>query len=397
MKLSFCMIVRDEAQRLARCLLSVRSIVDELIVLDTGSTDDTIEIANAFGAQVHTFQWCNDFSAARNESLKYAQGDWVLVLDADEVLVPDIIPDLQSAIECEQHLVVNLVRQEVGAAQSPYSLVSRLFRRHPDIWFTRPYHAMIDDSVTALLERESHWQVKYLAEIAILHEGYQADIIAGRDKLNKACNMMEKYLATHPNDPYVCSKLGALYVQMGDSEKGLELLEHGLKFVQNDVSTQYELHYHLGSVYAELNVLDKARQHYRKAIRQSILPKLKLGAINNFGSLLKDQGDFETARSLFQLSIQVDPTFAIGYYNLGATLKAMNQFEDAIEQYLNAIDLDPNYAEAYQNLGVVLLKIGQVSESIAAFQHAIALHEQNHSPEADRLRQGLRDMGLWNP
>lgn len=396
MKLSFCMIVRDEAERLARCLSSVRSIADELIVLDTGSIDDTIEIAKSFGAQVHTFQWCNDFSAARNESIKYAQGDWVLVLDADEVLVPEIIPDLQQVIESEQHLVINLVRQEVGAAQSPYSLVSRLFRRHPEIWFTRPYHAMIDDSVAALLAREPDWQIGYLSDIAILHEGYRADLIAGRDKLNKACNTMEKFLATHPNDPYVCSKLGALYVEMGDSAKGLELLERGLKFVKDDVSTQYELHYHLGTVYTELNALDKAKQHYRKAIRQPVLPKLKMGAINNFGTLLQDQGDFEAARSLYQCLLQIDPTFAIAHYNLGATLKAMNQFEDAIEHYLKAIDLDPNYAEAYQNLGVVLLKIGQVPQSIEAFQHAIALHEQNGSPEADRLRQGLRDMGLWN-
>ncbi|MGG6268798.1 tetratricopeptide repeat protein [Leptolyngbya sp. AN03gr2] len=393
MQLSFCIIVKNEEENLPRCLASVQDFVDEMIVLDTGSSDRTVKIAKSFGAQVHSFIWCNDFSAARNESLKYVQGDWVLVLDADEVLVPEIVPILKSAIEQDDYLVFNLVRQEIGAAQSPYSLISRLFRRHPEIWFTRPYHAMIDDQVMKLLEREPHWKIGSIPEVAILHEGYQANVIAGRDKVNKARTTMESFLALHPNDPYVCSKLGALYVQVGETEKGIELLERGLSTVE-DVSTKYELHYHLGSVYSELN-LEKAAQHYQEAIQQPILPKLRLGAINNLGSLLKDCGDFQNAQVLYQQALKIDPNFAIVHCNLGATLKAMGQFTQAIDHYRNAIELDPNYAEAYQNLGVVLLKIGQVPESLKAFRKAIELHQQNNSPEAERLQQGLREMGLW--
>lgn len=394
MQLSFCIIVKNEAENLPRCLSSVRNVVDEMIVLDTGSSDRTIEIAESFGAQVHTFEWCNDFSAARNESLKYAQGNWVLVLDADEVLVPEIVPILKGAIEQDDYLVFNLIRQEIGAAQSPYSLISRLFRRHPEIWFTRPYHAMIDDQVMTLLEREPHWKIGSIPEVAILHEGYQANVIAGRDKVNKARSTMEGFLATHPNDPYVCSKLGALYVQIGETAKGIELLERGLTTVQ-EASTKYELYYHLGSVYSELNDFDKAAQHYQEAIQQPILPKLRLGAVNNLGGLLKECGDLQNAQILFQQALKIDPNFAIAHCNLGATLKAMGQFSAAIEHYNQAIAFNPNYAEAYQNLGVVLLKVGQLPESLQAFRTAIALHEQQNSPEAERLQQGLREMGLW--
>ncbi len=387
------MIVKNEEQNLSRCLSSVQNLVDQTIVLDTGSSDRTIEIAHSFGAEVHIFEWCNDFSAARNESLKYAQGDWVLVLDADEVLVPEIVPVLKGAIEQDEYLVFNLMRQEVGAAQSPYSLISRLFRRHSEIWFSRPYHAMIDDQVMALLHREPHWKIGSISEVAILHEGYQADVIAGRDKANKARSTMEEFLAAHPHDPYVCSKLGALYIQMGETAKGVELLERGLSTVE-DVSTKYELHYHLGSVYSELNTIDKAAQHYQDAIQQPVLPKLRLGAINNLGSLLKDCGDLQNAALLFEQALNIDPTFAIAHCNLGATLKAMGRFNAAIAHYKKAIELNPNYAEAYQNLGVVLLKLGQVPESLEAFKTAIALHQQQNSPEAERLQQGLREMGL---
>ncbi|MFP4101975.1 glycosyltransferase family 2 protein, partial [Coleofasciculus sp.] len=128
MDLSLCMIVKNEEASLPQVLESVQPIVDEMVILDTGSSDRTIDIAQEYGARVYHFQWCNDFSAARNQALQYVRGRWVLVLDADEVLTPEIIPEIQQAIKNDRYLVINLIRQEVGATQSPYSLVSRLFR-----------------------------------------------------------------------------------------------------------------------------------------------------------------------------------------------------------------------------------------------------------------------------
>lgn len=96
--LSLCMIVRNEEQNLSECLDSVKNVVDEIIVIDTGSTDETVGIAESYGAQVEHFPWCDDFSKARNESIKYASGDWILWLDADERLLPESIPVLQDLL-----------------------------------------------------------------------------------------------------------------------------------------------------------------------------------------------------------------------------------------------------------------------------------------------------------
>jgi glycosyltransferase involved in cell wall biosynthesis len=85
--ISLCMIVKDEAQRLPRCLASAKPYVDETVVVDTGSQDETISIAKEYGAKVSSFQWCDDFAAARNYSLSLATGQWILLLDADEELV----------------------------------------------------------------------------------------------------------------------------------------------------------------------------------------------------------------------------------------------------------------------------------------------------------------------
>jgi glycosyltransferase involved in cell wall biosynthesis len=266
MELSLCMIVKNEELALPSCLSSVKGVVDEIVVLDTGSSDRTPEIAREFGARVYDFKWCNDFSKARNQSLKYVEANWVLVLDADEALVPEIIPTFKKAIKRDRYLVINLVRQEVGAAQSPYSLVSRLFRNHPDIYFSRPYHALIDDSVSLILSQESQWQVGYLPEVAILHTGYQKSAIAQGDKFDKAQAAMEGFLASHPTDPYVCSKLGALYVQTGLVVRGIELLERGLTSIAANAQILYELHYHLGIAYTRLKRLEKAITHYEAAI-----------------------------------------------------------------------------------------------------------------------------------
>src|SRR5579862_9526082 len=84
--LSVCMIVRDEEENLARCLESVKPIADEIVVVDTGSTDATVQIAESFGAKIGHFEWCADFAAARNAAIELATSKWVLSIDADEWL-----------------------------------------------------------------------------------------------------------------------------------------------------------------------------------------------------------------------------------------------------------------------------------------------------------------------
>jgi len=394
MKLSLCMIVKDEEVALPKCLGSVKDVVDQIIVLDTGSTDKTPDIAKQFGAEVHHFEWCNDFSAARNDALKYVTGDWVLVLDADETLTQQIVPHMREAIESDLHLLINLVRHEVGAEQSPYSMVSRLFKNHPDVSFSRPYHALVDDSISAILAKEPDWQVGYLPQVAILHEGYQKNAIAQQNKYAKAQTAMESFLVNHPDDPYVCSKLGALYVETGKIAQGLELLIKGVASKQASDEILYELYYHLGIAYSRLQNPKQAMAHYTAALKLHIYPMLKLGAYNNLGNLLKAAGDLKYAKAAYETALRIDPNFAAGHYNLGMTFKALGLLNEAIASYQQAIKLNPNYAEAYQNLGVVLLKLGNVQDSLSAFGKAIVLHEKYNPDEAKKLHKGLREMKL---
>jgi tetratricopeptide (TPR) repeat protein len=388
------MIVKDEATNLPNCLASVKELVEEIVVVDTGSTDNTIAIATDAGARVERLEWPNDFAIARNYALQFVQTDWVLVLDADEVLLNRAIAPIREAILQPQHLVVNLLRLEVGAAQSPYSLVSRLFRHHPAIQFQRPFHELIDTSIEALMQQEPDWQVITLADIAIEHFGYQADAINQRQKLTRAQAMMTNYLAQHPQDAYVCSKLGGLLIQTGEISPALALLQQGLASSPTDAATQYELHYHLGLAYSASHQERLAIQHYQIALNQTLPDSLKLGAYNNLGSLYKEQGDLNAARLNFQRLVEIAPDFAMGHYNLGATLRSIGDLPAAIEAYQRAIQLEPNYGEAYQNLGVAFLQQGRVAESLGAFRQALQKLETTQPETALALRQGLAEMGL---
>lgn len=395
-KLSLCMIVKNEQATLSKCLESVQDVVDEMVILDTGSTDQTVEIAEKFGANVPQFEWGDDFAEARNEALKYVTGDWVLVLDADEVLNKKVAPQIKEAIEKDENLVVNLVRHEIGSSQSPYSLVSRLFRKHPEVNFSRPYHAIIDDSVSELLKKESHWKIVDLPAITVFHYGYTPGAIASLDKYNRAQQAMENFIKENPNDPYTCSKLGALYAQIGKEKQAIKLFKQGLKSNKADTHVLYELHYHLGNLLSKQEEKEKAIKHFQKAIDQPIMAPLKLGAYNNIGVVLQSMGDYKNAAQAYETTLKIDPSFITGYYNFAMTLSAMGKLADAVAIYEKLISLSPNYAAAYQNLGVVLFKLKKLPESSEAFKKAVSLYEaQNNQVAAENLRNGLKELGIW--
>jgi tetratricopeptide (TPR) repeat protein len=391
--LSLCMIVKNEADALGDCLKTVRDVVDEIVILDTGSTDRTVAIAEEFGAIVGHYVWNQDFAAARNEALKLVTKDWILVLDADEQLNPKAVDAINMAIADPDTLVVNLMRYEIGAAQSPYSLVSRLFRRHPQLKFDRPYHAMIDDSVAVLLQTEPHWQIKELNGVALFHTGYQREAIAKLEKSTRAKLVMERYYKDHPNDPYVCSKLGAIYVAEGLAKQGLKTLKQGLKYsAQASPNLLYELHYHLANAFRKQDEPDKAIKHYEQAIAQPILDKLKIGAYHNLGSLLQTLTRPDEAIAHHQTTVQIDPNFAAGYYNLGMAYKAVGRAGEAILAYEQSLKLDPYNPWTHQNLAALLFRIGQMQESITFFKQAIALHEASNPQEAVKLRAKLNEI-----
>lgn len=395
--LSACLIAKNEEQRLPQCLESLRSLADEIIVVDTGSLDRTVAIAKKYQARVFHFEWCDDFSQARNYAIAQAKGKWILVIDADEVLEQSAIAILQEVLQREDCLAVNLLRSEIDAKQAPYSLVLRLFRNHPAIKFTGLYHESIDQSVVALQAQEPHWQVLNVEVPVLLHYGYTDSEIQLKHKYEFAKQLMHKHLEAFPNDSYMLNKLGALYIsspQDGDRNLGIELLQKGLALL-DDAEQQSlircELHYHLGLAYHQNADWELAKNAYEQVIALDVPNIVKLSAYLNLGNIYQELNQKE-AIAYFEKVTQIAPNFAQGHFNYGIALKTSGHFTDAIAAYQQAIALEPNYAEAHQNLGVVLMKVGYFPEAIASFTMAIQLHDQQQNYEtAEILRSALQE------
>ena len=388
--LSLSMIVRDEEARLGDCLRSVQGFADELVVVDTGSSDATVAIAEAAGARVERITWPGDFAPARNQALAFLNGDWVLVLDADEQLRPEAIPALKALMAQPDVLVINLLRYEVGAAMAPYSSVSRLFRRHPSIQWSRPYHSMIDDSVRTLLETEPQWRIADCSEPAILHDGYRPELLTGSDKADRLRQAMEDDLRDRPGDPYASAKLGGLLISEGKADQAIPLLQRGLQQCDGASAERYELLLHLGLALTPSDPAQAVRC-YRQALEIPLDTRVSLGARLNLAARLMEQGDLDEAISLTQTAAQRAPEVALAWYNLGLMQRRCGNLAAALEAYGRALDLDPNNAACHQNNAVAQLLGGNIDAARSSFIRAISLLQaQGDTDTASQLREQVQ-------
>ncbi|MDP2366246.1 MAG: glycosyltransferase family 2 protein, partial [Ignavibacteria bacterium] len=164
------MIVKNEKKHLARCLSSVKDVADEIIIVDTGSTDRTIEIAESFGAKVFLFDWINDFSAARNFALSKSTCDWILYLDADEELNLNCIEEINK-YKTRTPAGIYCTIKSLGSANVNGSVIRypRLFPNDARIKFAGKVHEQIIESLNKnkipLID----------SDIEIIHHGYAID------------------------------------------------------------------------------------------------------------------------------------------------------------------------------------------------------------------------------
>ena len=397
--LSLSMIVRNEQERLGICLNSVKGFTDEMVIVDTGSTDNTIAIAKAAGARVEQLVWPGDFAPARNAALNFVRGDWVLVLDADEYLRPEVIPPLKALMAQPDVLVINLLRHEQGAAMAPYSSVSRLFRRHPRIRWSRPYHSMVDDSVRELLQDEPHWRIADCPEPALLHRGYSAELLEGTDKAERLRRSMQQWLEKDPGNPYACAKLGALEVADGERLRGIALLHEGLanlKEGSEQASERYELFLHLGIALSPENI-NEAMDFYRQALAQPLDIRLSLGARLNLAALLLQANRIDEAIQLTATACQRAPEVALAWYNFGLMQRRKGDIKQAMQAYERALSLEPNRAEYHQNFAVARLVGGDIDGARASFRQAITLlNSQGKGDQASALQDQVSGLVKLN-
>ncbi len=225
-KVSLCIIAKNEESNIAACLDSAAGLCHEVIILDTGSTDRTREIARDRGAKVYDFPWIDHFAAARNACLEHATGDWIFWLDADDRIDEDNREKLRRLFAS---LPAGNVAYSMKCRCLPDPLTRtattvdhiRLFRNHPRIRWRYRVHEQILGAV-----RESGGEVLW-ADVVIQHTGY-TDTALRRHKLARDLRLLEMERHDQPHDPFTLFNLGASYAELGRYEEALPLLQESL-------------------------------------------------------------------------------------------------------------------------------------------------------------------------
>ena len=224
MKLSQCMIVKNEEKDIERALSWGKEIMYEQIVVDTGSTDKTVEIAKALGAKVYHFEWKNDFSSAKNFALSKATGNWIAFLDADEYIhkndldklvrrLNDIVQRNEQGEEI-QALSLRIYNLDDGNVLQSGGVNERFFENTPDIRYKNRIHECIrkkDGTVPEIFDET----------IAILHTGYQRSSVLAKNKAERNLPLILRELQENPEDDIWWYYLGDSYALAGEDEKAI--------------------------------------------------------------------------------------------------------------------------------------------------------------------------------
>jgi len=226
--LSAALIVKNEEEHLGRCLQSLQGIVDEVVIVDTGSEDRTVEIAESFGATVLHRPWDGDFSAARNFGLDHVNGTWVLYIDADEHLQPTTREFVEQALCDPGGTVAYRIRLRHLQGFTPY-FEYRIWRNRPDIRFNGVIHESIVPSLIAVAEREN--LTIGLAELLLEHDGYEGD---QRHKHERNLPLLLEQVVNDPNRTYLWDHIGRIREELGEFEEAREAWTHGVELVRRN-------------------------------------------------------------------------------------------------------------------------------------------------------------------
>lgn len=371
--LSLCMIVKNEAAHLAHCLTSAQPYVDEIIVVDTGSQDETVAIARQYGAKVSHFAWANDFAAARNFSLAQAIGTWILVLDADEELIvqsdsfrAQLTPDSSILAYYLKRTDANLAMREARPVTPLY--IPRLFRNLPELKYAFRFHEQVQYQEAALQDS----QLSYLKDLELLHHGYTDDLIEQKSR-DRNIPILEEIRQENGLSLLLLATLAGTYQATGQADKARECFAEAFERLLPNLmeGNPPEQFIFVPSLLHELGVRAFEHSDY-ETVRLLCQRGLEwcgdFPPINHLtGEFLKILGFHQGAIAYFESCLQMGregryyrgESFDIGFigtypaYALGCVHLDLQQWRLAQSAFAQALSFDPNYQPAQEALAQI--------------------------------------------
>jgi glycosyltransferase involved in cell wall biosynthesis len=396
--LSVCMIVKNEEENVGECLETLKDFADQVVVVDTGSTDRTVEIAEKYGIAVIRSDWRGDFSYSRNISLDHATSQWVLWLDADD-RVPlseaEKFKRLKTAPPDRAfYLKVRNVRPG-GFGEQWYQL--RMFPNHPEIRFERKVHEQVGFAIKKLK------MPVFRVDVRIDHIGYDNPEV----KRKKALRNREILLSEFPRyrrDPAYVSSIGDSHFLTEDFEAAIQWYQRVLEIPdgerkQPEIFRQMPTSIALS--YERLGDWGNAHQWIEKEIQAS--PQ-KIDSLFLAAGLREKIGDLAGAAALYERIIQIPANYtsyaadleglkAKSLISLGNICKKRERFDEAEKAFRMCLEKYPQVLNSYSELGELLLKRGKLNEAADLFIGSIKRHHGADSKAYFGLAKALALMG----
>ena len=346
-RLTVCLITKNEERFLAQCLESVKNLATQIVVVDTGSTDRTVEIAKSFRAEVFHFDWSDDFAAARNAALEHARGDWVLILDADEELPSDQHARLIADLKNQNAIALRLPLVNRGQEAEGRSYVPRLFRNAPGVYYSGRIHEQVFPSLIPV--GKPLGLGTGLGTAQILHHGYSQQMVKDRNKIQRNLKLLRLAIEESPEDANLAMNLGLELVRSEELIDGL---------------AQYR----------------RAFQLMTAKPAEEIVPELCEALLTQFTShLYKTRAHQEVVEVLTSSLARKTGLTASLHFALGLACYELGRYPEAVEQMrqclakrqqsaLTPINTDILTAAPHHCLAMSLARAGDVVAAEKAFQ-----------------------------
>lgn len=360
--ISCCMIVKNEEAFLKQCLESVKDYVDEIVIVDTGSTDGTVEIAKRYTDRVYFHPWEGSFSKARNQAMAYAACDWILTIDADEELVADSGALLRQAVReagSADAIYANIISIYSGGRKTARHNSERILRNNRIIH----YEGSVHNRVTGVTQSK-------ISKIELMHYGYNLDEKKAQEKFIRTSELLKQQIRETPDDPKPHHYLGTSYLARGMFKEAIEesVLAIGLADAQDNKDSIYLLtHQNAAIAFFHLGDLKNARDYSLLALKKfpdhldSLYMMAMLSAeAKEWPDVLRYGLRFLELRDYYEnnpdkTGVVINTTLSEGgsvHLLVGHAYHALKNHAGMEKHYRNAYQLSENKWECYWNIGV---------------------------------------------
>ncbi len=349
--ISACMIVKNEEHFLPQCLRSIRDLVDEIVIVDTGSTDNTIQIAERFGARIYRHPWENDFSKHRNQSLSYAKGDWIFVIDADEKLDPASVPLVRNFLAKHNPEVISVyVRSYMDRGKYYNEATSpRLFKNNIGMKYSGIVHNQLDCA----------GRVVAFLKAVIWHYGYDLEGEKKQKKQERTLNLLLRQSEAKPDHVPTIHHLAVSYFAQEQYEKAYKTALKVRSLLKDDLVKRKDsafawTYFILVASLAEMQRFDEAEGLCREGLQ-----------------FFKDSVDLHFCMAFISLGRN---DYHRALYHIDKYFLCRQELALAPEKFGFVVFEKANKVwEAYKIKGMALAYLDRKAEALEAFEKSVTL------------------------